>query len=406
MTVITAPRGLGPTWLALRQIEGSAFRSWVVFLCAALMAGFSVAATLMLQGAQDSLRLALERLGADIIVVPSGTRARVEHAFLMGVPAICWMPAENLEKIAALPGVAAASPQIYLATLRGASCCTLPEMFLVAYDPPTDFTLRPWLDAHLHGGLKLGEAIGGSLVFVPEGQDEIYVYGYAMDLKGNLAATGTGIDQTMFLTFETARDIARLSPIQAEKVLEIPEDSISTVLVKVALDADTRTVAASIRAALPGVDAIESANLFSSQRQGIISLLRTVAVLLAAIWLLALVLVGLVFSLSVNERRRETGVLRALGSSRAFLLRSLLVEAALLALSGGTFGIALFTFTVFLFHNLLVRSLGLPFLIPSGRAFLSLAPGGLLICLISVVLAALPPAWRASCLEPATAMRE
>ena len=90
--------------LAWRNIKGNAFRSWVVFLCAMVVAGFSLSAVMIIRGAEDSLRLALNRLGADIIVVPEGTETRVETALLMGKPVKVWMPQENLDKIARIPG--------------------------------------------------------------------------------------------------------------------------------------------------------------------------------------------------------------------------------------------------------------------------------------------------------------
>ena len=101
--------------------------------------------TLLMRGAENSLRLAIDRLGADIVVVPTGSEAKIESALLMGVPAKFWMPQENVDKIAAIPGVEAVSPQLYLATLTGASCCSVSDMFMIAYDPETDFTIQPWL---------------------------------------------------------------------------------------------------------------------------------------------------------------------------------------------------------------------------------------------------------------------
>ena len=68
--------------LALKNIAGSAFRSWVVALCALLVAGLALGTTLIMRGAQNSLRLAIDRLGADIIVVPEGTVTQVETALL------------------------------------------------------------------------------------------------------------------------------------------------------------------------------------------------------------------------------------------------------------------------------------------------------------------------------------
>jgi len=392
--------------LASKNIGDSAFRSWVVFLCAALVAAFAISATLVIRGAENSLRLVLDRLGADVMVIPSGNETRVEHALLMGVPVTVWMPRAVVTKIAALPDVAAVSPQLYLSTMANASCCSVPQMFMIAYDPETDFTVRPWLQRHLQGGLRLGEAVGGRYVFVPEGDKKILVYGYGIDLKGNLEPTGSGLDQSMFFTFETALEIARLSPMQAERALVIAPDSISAALVKVKANADPHQVAAQINRAVPGVTAIESANLFRTQRDQVVGLLRSAVALSGMAWGLSIALIGLVTSMATAERRREIGVLRALGATRTTVLQSLLAEGAILALVGGAVGITLAPLAIFLFKDLITRLMGTPFLFPTPLSLLGLALGGLALALVSVALATLLPTLRISHEEPATAMKE
>jgi putative ABC transport system permease protein len=391
---------------AWSNIKGSAFRSWVVFLCAMLVAGFSLSTVLIIRGAQDSLRLALNRLGADILVVPQGTETKVESALLMGKPVKAWMPQENLEKIARVPGVAVASPQLYLSSLSNASCCAVSDMFMVAFDPKTDFTIEPWLKQKLGHELRLGEAVGGSYVFTPEGEESIKLYGYFITLKGNLEPTGTGLDQTMFMTFETARDVARISQTLAERPLEIPADSISAALVKVQPGLEARSVAVDIMQKVPGVTPIESPNMFQAFRQQITGLLRGMLAILSITLLLSLVLIGLIFSMAANERRREIGVLRALGATRGFVFQSILAEAALLAVDGGAVGIALACLVTYLFRDLLMRSLGIPFLYPSLPSLVTLVGGGLAVALGGVTLAAFIPAYRVSRQDPALAMRE
>jgi putative ABC transport system permease protein len=392
--------------LALRNIAGNAFRSWVVFLCALAVAGFSLSVTLIIRGAEVSLRLARERLGADIIVVPKGSEGRIENALLMGRPTTAWMPKETVTRVAAVPGVAAASPQLYLASLANAACCDASEMFVVAFDPKTDFTVTPWLTRKLGDGLHLGEAVGGRLVYAPPGESRIKLYGYLLTLKANLELTGTGLDQSMFLTFETARDVARVSRMRAEKPLEVPPDSISAVLVNVRQGSDAYGVALKIRDATPGVTPITSPELFQSFRGQMTGLLHGFLAILGTTWAVSVLLIGLVFSMATNERRREIGVLRALGATRGFVFRSVLGEAALLALGGGLVGGALAALAVSLFRNLLVTSLGIPFLLPSLPGLLVLVTGGLAVALLSVALAALIPAYRISRQDPAVAMRE
>jgi putative ABC transport system permease protein len=325
---------------------------------------------------------------------------------LMGVPTSVWMSRDKVKQVAAVPGVAAVSPQLYLTSLSNASCCSVPEMLMVAYDPQTDFTLRPWLLKNLPEGLKLGEGVGGTYVFTPEGEQNIKLYGYFITLKGNLEPTGTNLDRTMFFTFDTARDMARISRTMAEKPLEYLPDSISAVLVKVTPGTSAHDVAVQIVKDVPGVTPIESPNLFLAFRKQIMGLLGAMLGVLAITTVLSLVLVGLVFSMAANERRREMGVLRALGATRNFVFRILLTEAALLALAGAVPGLLLAAFSVYLFRSLIIRSIGVPFLYPSPLPLLALLAAGVLLALAGVTLAASLPAFRISRLDAAVAMRE
>ena len=392
--------------LALRSISGNSFRSWVVGLCAMLVASLALATALVVRGAENSLHLAIDRLGADILVVPQGAESKVENALLMSTPISVWMPKNVLTKIAAIPGVEVVSPQLYLSSLHSASCCSVSDMFLVAYDPATDFTVAPWIEKKIGAELRLGAAVGGTHVFVPAGADNIKIYGYFLTLKGNLEPTGTGLDQTMFITFETAEDIARLSPKLAVEPLVIPADSISAALVRVTPGVDPHDVAVEIFRNVPGVTPVESLNMFQAYRQQMTGLLHSNLIVLGITWGLSLALVGLIFSMAANERRRELGVLRALGATRNFVLRSLLLEAGILALVGGGFGVSLTVLVVILFRTFIIQSLNLPFLFPSFFPLLAQIVGGLALALLSVTLAALVPAYRISHIDPAIAMRE
>ncbi|MFO7696144.1 MAG: hypothetical protein R6X16_03190, partial [Anaerolineae bacterium] len=245
--------------LVWKNISGNGLRSWVVALCALVVAAFALFSTLLLGGAATSLELAAERLGADIVVVPEGAQTDMEGALLMGVPAHFWMPEEHVEKLAAIPGVAAVSPQIYLATLVGADCCSVSEMFMVAYDPATDFTVRPWLDREVPEGLALNEVIGGDYIFATEENEGILVYGSTVTLKGNIEATGTGLDQSLFFTLDTAHELARASETEAIAPLVIPPGQVSAVLLRTEQGSNVEDIAVEIYRTIPGVFPIQSA---------------------------------------------------------------------------------------------------------------------------------------------------
>ncbi|MHB1341811.1 MAG: ABC transporter permease [Coriobacteriia bacterium] len=392
--------------LALKDIVRNEFRSWMVFLSALLVAGLVLVASLVLQGTSDSLRLTQGRLGADILVVPQDSEASVESALLMGTPTRVWMPADTVDKVRAVPGVEIASPQMYLASLAGASCCTVSSMFIVAFEPETDFTVQPWLEEQLGGPLALGEAVGGAFVSVPEDEDGLKIYGYPLTLAANLEPTGGNLDQSMFLTFETARHVAGMSLTKAVQPLDIPHDSVSSVLVKVEEGADSNTVAGAILSGVPGVSVVMSLEMFDAFRTQITTVRGGLVLLLTLTIALSLMLIAVAYSMATHERRREIGVWRALGATHAHVVLSLVTQAAILAAAGGTIGVALSALAAYLFHDYIVDRLGVPFLFPSVPSLLSHLLVGLAVAVLTAILASLVPAIRVSNQDPATAMRE
>jgi putative ABC transport system permease protein len=325
---------------------------------------------------------------------------------LMGVTTRMWMPEGNLAKLAAIEGVQIASPQLYLSSMTNAPCCSVSNMFLVAFDPATDFTIQPWLMRHIGLGLTERDAVGGTFISVPKGQQFIYMYGYSLTLKANLEPTGSGLDQSMFVTFASAREIARLSSTLAIAPLEIPAGMISAVFIKLAPGYDLESVALAISRSVPDVTPIKSSELFQAYQSQMDVIRRGLLVILGATWVFSLFLVGLVFSLAANERHREFGVLRAMGASRSFILRTLLSEAGALALTGGATGIAFTLLLIVLFRKLLITAMNLPLVLPGLPLLLGQIGIGLGVALISITLAALVPAHRISHQDPAVAMRE
>jgi putative ABC transport system permease protein len=232
------------------------------------------------------------------------------------------------------------------------------------------------------------------------------LYGYNLDLKGTLEPTGIGVDGTLFLTQETADELARWSAKTAVQPMAVPPESVSSVLVKVEPGVDAHEVAVQIQREVDGVVALETPNLFGTFRQQMLGLLWLLLVMMGLAYVVSAVLIGLVFSMAAHERRREMALLRASGATPFFIFRILWTEAALLAVAGGVGGVVISTVAILLLRNYVSGSLRMPFLFPSAGSYLALAAVALALSLVTATLAVLVPARRISRQEPALAMKE
>ena len=394
-------------YLVFKGISGRAYRSGLIVGCMLVLAAFIMSTTLIAKSIGHSLQVGSERLGADIVVVPAGKEMETQQALLLGKPVSgAWMPADNLDRVAQVDGVANVSPQLFLETLIGVACCSAWEMFMIGFDPQTDFTVTPWLREKLNQSLGPRDVIGGDWVFVPEETGKIIIYGVKVNLAAKLEPTGMGLDKTMFIPFNTAREIARQSATTAARQLEIPEGQISAIQVKVKQGFAIDDVARRIMSGVPGTYAFASLELSRAIHQQTKGLFLILFWGLALVWVLAVVFSGLVFSLMVNERRREIGLLRAIGANRNFIFKLFLTESSVLGLGGGISGVVFASVFVYLFRVYLMQSAEVPLLIPPLPSLL----GFMLACLVTALVLALPallyPAVRASRIDPAAAMRE
>jgi putative ABC transport system permease protein len=94
---------------------------------------------------QNALKIGTYRLGADILVVPEKNAAEARSALLSGEPATFYMDKAVLAKVRSIEGVKEATPQLFLKP-TSFSCCYNVDVFLMAFDPNSDFTVTPWLE--------------------------------------------------------------------------------------------------------------------------------------------------------------------------------------------------------------------------------------------------------------------
>lgn len=337
----------------------------------ALASGTLFSASLVLLSAANALSTGADRLGADILVVPADAETTMRAALLSGEPTHFLMENAVLERTRSIEGVDRASPQLFIRPAPF-SCCYDVDIFLVALDPATDFTIRPWIEHGLKRPLETGEIITGSALPVLAG-DIIPFFGTAFRVAGSLEPTGMDFfDRAGFMSMESAYRMAEHSRSNAQQTISIPRGRISAVLVKLQDGVPPDRAAARIERASPGVHALVADTVIATVRRQIAGLERTAAFMGAMIWIIVLLIMGFAFSLIAAERSREIGLLRAMGARRSHVMLILLGEAGMISAAGGTAGVLVGLAGIAAFRDLLTHALGLPFLLPSPAQLLAL----------------------------------
>jgi putative ABC transport system permease protein len=383
------------TWFNLLRKPG---RSFAAVLGVMLTAGTLFAGSVISAGAHHAVQTGLGRLGADLMVVPKGAVAATHTALVVGEPVAFYMDGAVAAKVAAVPGVAAVSHQVYVETLASAACCT-GRLFLVGYDPATDFTVKPWLDAQLGRPLAGNEIIVGNHVLMLEGASMKF-FGSEFKVAGRLESTGMGMDETVFLPAPAVATMAANSVKLAEKPLEIPPGSVSAVMVKLVRPGEADEVARRIEEAVPGVAAMTGGQIARGVTRDLAGLMSWLMPIAGGVLLISLLLLLLLFSAITAERSREIGLLRAMGATARQAVSSLVGEALLLGGIGGGVGVLAGMAVYYLFQRRILFSYVLPFLWPSTAVEITLAVAVIVGSAGLAALAALGPALRIAKLDP------
>jgi putative ABC transport system permease protein len=249
----------------------------------------------------------------------------------------------------------------------------------------------PWLKEHLNRPFADGDVIiGGRREEIVGGP--LTLGGQTLTVYGRLGLTGVGpFDRACFISFPTARSV-------------IPDasDEISAMLVRLSLGNRPEEVRFAL-ADRPELKVVPGNPLFTSVRQTLTAVLYGLTVFSLMLLVGITLMVGSVYSAVLTERRRELGLLLALGMRRRHLVRLIVVEAALSTGIGGLAGVLLGTALLLLARRSLVYHfewLDVPFLWPTLGMMLAAAVGCVLLAAAVGVLGALLPASRAARRDP------
>ncbi len=350
--------------LAMENIRRKPVRSFVLIIFIMVFTFVLVLGSLTSISLSNGIESLSNRLGADVMVVPAGHEARIDDVLLSGDPSEFYLPKGSLERLEGFEGIKEMSPQTYIATLS-ASCCSAP-LQIMGIDYQSDFIIKPWLQDTLETDLRDGQVIVGNRVQGEVGQS-LKFFGKPFKVVGKLEKTGMGFDASVFMTQKTAADLA----IDAERKKKHPlsEDGslVSVIMVKLEPGYDSAKVARKITKAYSdnGMYGMFSKKFVNSVSSNLSVVSSYISITIFVLWIMAVIVISMVFAMIFNERKKEMAVLRVVGSSKKQLRNMVLAEAFILSFFASILGTGLALLGLVIIRPSVVKTLEIPFLLPS-----------------------------------------
>lgn len=386
------------TTIACKGVFRKLFRNSVLVLAVSLLVSLLVFSLLFNNAVKATLETATKKLGADIVLVPVEAIDNAEEFILESKDKTFYMDKDVFDSVAHLPEVKAATYQIYLNTLDS-GCCSIVNGQVVAFDQHTDFVIKPWLDNP--PPLKEGQVYVGSYVNEYLGLiDTPTLFGHKVKVAAHLKRTGTGLDHGIFVRMED------LNLITAQAAGQYQPGKISIIFLKVKEGTDIDAVVRKIQRINPTIGIMTQGNIGTDVRATLKDIIKIFSITILISTALAILLAWSTFTAMTNERRREVGILRAIGAKQSHIMKIFLIEATIISTIGGLIGVAL---GHYLLHYLasdfnLLKKLGAIAAFNLTTVLLSLVAllAGVVVCLIGAAV----PTIRLARMEPLKAIKE
>jgi putative ABC transport system permease protein len=392
---------LRETGLIFGDLKRRKYRTFAVVVSVAVLVSLLFSTSVLEVGARNASASGAEKLGADTMLLPpiSPTTFSIETATgpILVVDKPEGFVSQGLAAQAlTLPGVLDATPQLFLGKLSSANGRTFN---LVAFDPSTDFVVRPWYGGRLDS-LTEREAVAGSGTGLARG-DAVTFGTIDLVVVGVLNPTNSSLDCTVLMPISTVQKFHAVVTNQTG----YQTGDVSAVLVRLSPDLTAGVAGHEMSSSLENLRLVQSSALVSRVRSdttGLASFELLAEVTMAASVFL---MMGLVFSMTTNERERQLGLLRSLGGTSRFIFADVFKEATVMAVAGSILGLAIGGGIVLLGMEFLVATFNTSLMVPDflGLVYLGFWAGALGV--LTGAGASILPAYRTTRRDPYEAIR-
>lgn len=404
--------------LSLSHVKKSKMRSWLTIIGIVIGVAAVVAIISIGQGMQESVQANLGSLGADLITVTPGfSRATGGGGFRGGSSAGgagINLTDKDLNVIKQVPGVLYANGMV-----SGRSDMVLgTEKTSVSISGVDTAVWRSMVTTKLEAGRYLQPGDSNAVVIGSSLAHDIFLQpltlnrpvtigGKTFKVVGIFAKSGGfgGTDNAVYMPADYARDVITEN---------ISRNTFTSIMVKVADQSLADKISEDIVQKLMPARHVNSrtrdftVTAFAAIQQQITGVVQTISIFLAAIAAVSL-LVGAVgiantMFMSVMERTRQIGLLKALGATDNEVMKIFLIESGLFGFVGGVLGII-----SGILISVIISAVGLRAIGPGGTMNAVVTPQLLVFALLFSVfvgiISGVVPARTAAKMNPVDALR-
>ncbi len=387
------------TSLALQNLGRRKARSFLLIAAVAIGSGVVFTGATLMRSIDDSMAVGFTRLGADMMLVPDGTLTNITAALLTVEPTDLVLDADVLAR-ARLASVGRSAPQKIVRVEHSGIGSHHDLVDLIGIDPARDFTVQPWLKEKLNRAFRPGDVILGAGRDAPL-DSQLLIFGKPHVVYGKLGRTGVGThERGVFMSFETFDALAAAMPLHGgARPAVLAPGKVTGFLVELAPGATALQARFAILSAIKGVKVVTGDSSLSGIRQGLAALLQGILALMVLMFASMAVMVSVLFSAIVTERRGELGLLKAIGARRAQMIGMMVIEAVIATGVGGALGVTLGVLVMRLYERSLVyylENIGVPFVWLDLPRTVAVAAAAIVLAAAIGALGSFYPAWRAS----------
>ncbi len=352
--------------LAFRNIIRNKARSAALILIVMFMTFLMFGGSFAVSGMSNGLKSLEARMGADVVVAPAKAASKVDIADMLmeGKQSYFYMDRSVMDEISKIDGIEKISGQYYLVSLS-AGCCSVPAQ-IIGIDEATDFTVSPWIRQSYGRPLETYDVVVGSDINGAVGST-ITFYDVDCRVVSKLEKTGTGMDTSVYCNTDTIKTLIEASVRNGTNLLagNDPEKIISSVYIKVKDGVNPDDVRNEINLHVRQVNAESTKDMISGVGNSLSGIAAVVRLLIIIVWILAMIILIITFTMMINERKKEFAILRTAGASRGMLSGMVLKEAFMISAAGGILGIIAGGIAVLPVISMIEEKMRLPYLTPS-----------------------------------------